>query len=72
VFAEGCIGSELEVCLFEVLEVVLCCRLSDPVRPIDPVPDALRILPVLLTGRGMIDVSSTLGALFAATAAGLK
>jgi hypothetical protein len=52
--------SEVEFCLLTELDVVLCC-FKDPARPIDPVPDAFLTLPVLLTGRGIIDVSSGLG-----------
>lgn len=44
-----------------MLDVVLCCRFKDPARPIEPVPEAFRTLPVLLTGLGMIDISSSFG-----------
>lgn len=57
----ACMDSEIEFCLLAVLDVVLCCLFKEPARPIEPVPDAFRTLPVLLTGRGMIDVSSDLG-----------
>lgn len=55
--------SELEVCRLAVVGVLLCWRFNDSARPIDPDPDAFRTLPVLLIGRGMVEVSSDLGIL---------
>lgn len=63
--------SELEFFLLIVLEAVLCCRFREPARPIDPVPDAFRTLPVLLTGRGIVDASSDRGKSWIETGAGL-
>ena len=53
-------NSEFEFCFVAVFDVVLCCRFKDAARPLDPVLDAFLTLPVLLTGRGMVDVSSDL------------